>query len=196
MQDHKVFAHHDKWGTFQIPKAFLNTNNNAPAAVAPKAVRQARGACMLPPWHGTRHALLGFGTCVLMAIHMPSALSEFLYISTPTLAPRPHHPSRWHSRRCLVQLQVSNGHGWHGARKIARAKEQQKQQEKQQQQQKLKHKQQQQQQIQQQQKRKQEQEQKRKRKQDQRQNGGGETGALSVDGVKACRPTICAHNIV
>ena len=50
MQDHKVFAHHDKWGTFQVPKAFLNTNNNAPAAVAPKAVRQASRAhaCSLP----------------------------------------------------------------------------------------------------------------------------------------------------
>ena len=56
MQDLKVFAHHDKWGTFQVPKAFLNTNNNAPVAVAPKSVRQARRACMLPPWHGTRRA--------------------------------------------------------------------------------------------------------------------------------------------
>ena len=48
MQDHKVFARHNKWGTFQVPKAFLNTN--APAAVAPKAVRQARcvHACSLP----------------------------------------------------------------------------------------------------------------------------------------------------
>ena len=92
-------------------------------------------------------------------------------------------------RRHLVNLQASNGHGWHGARKIARANEQQKLQEKQQQQQKLKHKQQQQQQQQQ-------QKQKQKQKQDQQQNRGGETGALSVDGVKACRPTICAHNIV
>ena len=91
-----------------------------------------------------------------------------------------------HSRCHLVHMQVSNGHGWHGARKIARAKEQQKQQEKQQQQQKLKHKQQQQQQKQQKQKRKQEQQQQQKRKQDQEQNGGGETGALLVDGVKAC----------
>ena len=51
MQDHKVFAHHDKWGTFQVPKAFLNMNSNAPAAVALKAVRQASGAhaCSLTP---------------------------------------------------------------------------------------------------------------------------------------------------
>jgi len=52
MQGYKVFAHHDKWGTFQVPKAFLNnTNNNAPAAAAPKPVRQARRArytCPLP----------------------------------------------------------------------------------------------------------------------------------------------------
>ena len=48
MQDHKVFARHNKWGTFQVPKAFLNTT--APAAVAPKVVRQARRghACSLP----------------------------------------------------------------------------------------------------------------------------------------------------
>ena len=94
-------------------------------------------------------------------------------------------------------MQVSNGHGWHGARKIARAKEQQKQQEKQQQQQKLKHKQQQQQQKQQKQKRKQEQEQqqKQKRKQEQQQNGGGGTGALSADGVKARTHTTFAHKI-
>ena len=58
MQDHKVFAHHDKWGTFLIPKAFLNTNNNASAAVPPKAVRQARGthACASSLAHGTRRA--------------------------------------------------------------------------------------------------------------------------------------------
>ena len=54
MQDHKVFAHHDKWGTFQVPKAFLNTNNEYPAAVPPKAVRQARGACMLHTCGTTR----------------------------------------------------------------------------------------------------------------------------------------------
>ena len=94
-----------------------------------------------------------------------------------------------HLRCHLVHMQVSNGHGWHGVRKMVRAKEAQKQQEKQQQQQKLKQKQQQQQQQQQQkQKRKQvqEQQQKQKRKQEQQQNGGGETGALSVDGVKVC----------
>ena len=52
MQDHKVFAHHDKWGTFQVPKAFLlNTNNDSQAAVSLKAVRQASGAhaCSLTP---------------------------------------------------------------------------------------------------------------------------------------------------
>ena len=55
MQDHKVFAHHDKWGTFQVPKAFLNTNSNAPAAVTPKAVRQqACGAYVLHPCGKTR----------------------------------------------------------------------------------------------------------------------------------------------
>ena len=70
-EDHKVFAHHDKWGTFQVPKAFLNMNNNAPAAVAPKAVRQASGAhaCSLPlARHSSRslHCYIGFRTCVLI----------------------------------------------------------------------------------------------------------------------------------
>ena len=46
MQDHKVFARHNKFGTFEVPKEFLNTNNNASA---PKVVWQAREACMLPP---------------------------------------------------------------------------------------------------------------------------------------------------
>ena len=85
-----------------------------------------------------------------------------------------------------MHVQVSNGHGWHGARKVARANEQQKQQENQQQQQ--------------QQKQKQKQEQKRKQKQQQKrkqeQNGGGETGALSVDGVKARTSAIYARNIL
>ena len=39
-QDHKVFARHDKLGMFEVPKEFLNTNKQAPAAVK-KAVRQA-----------------------------------------------------------------------------------------------------------------------------------------------------------
>ena len=95
-----------------------------------------------------------------------------------------------------MHVQVSNGHGWHGARKVARANEQQKQQETQQEQQKLKQKQKLKQQQEQKQKRKQEQQQKQKRKQEEQQNGGGETGALSVDGVKARTPTICAQNIL
>ena len=103
-----------------------------------------------------------------------------------------------HLRCHLVHMQVSNGHGWHGVRKMARANEQQKQQEKQQQKQKLKQKQQQQkpkqqQQQKQKQKQQQEQQQKQKGKQEQQQNGAGETGALSVYGVKARTrtPTIC-----
>ena len=79
-----------------------------------------------------------------------------------------------HSRCRLVHVQVSNAHGWHGARNMARANEQQKQQEKQKQQQKLKQKQQQQQ-------------------KKQQQNGGGETGAVSVDGVKARTHLPFAH---
>ena len=83
---------------------------------------------------------------------------------------------------------------------MARANEQRKQQEKQQQKQKLKHKQQQQkleQQQKQKQKQQQEQQQKQKGKQEQQQNGAGETGALSVDGVKARTrtPTTFAHTI-
>ena len=72
MQYHNVFAHHDKWGTFQVPKAFLNTNNIATAAVAPQAVRQARGkmlylhASSLGTAHVAQLALPGFGTRVLI----------------------------------------------------------------------------------------------------------------------------------
>eukprot|EP00964_Phaeocystis_antarctica_P007049 scaffold3823_cov60-Phaeocystis_antarctica.AAC.2 len=66
---------------------------------------------------------------------------------------------------------------------MARANEQQKQQEKQKQQQKLKQKQQQQ----------QKEQKKQKRKQKQQQNGGGETGAVSVDGVKARTHLPFAH---
>ena len=40
LQDHKVFARHDKFGMLEVPKEFLNTNKQAPAAVK-KAVRQA-----------------------------------------------------------------------------------------------------------------------------------------------------------
>ena len=39
-QDHKVFARHDKLGMFEVPKEFLNTNKQAPAAVK-KAGRKA-----------------------------------------------------------------------------------------------------------------------------------------------------------
>ena len=95
-----------------------------------------------------------------------------------------------HSRRHLVHnVQVSNAHGWHGARNMARANEQRKQQQQQQQKQK-----------QQQQKQQQEQKQKQKLvqkqlKQQQQQDGGGKTrvsslspdsaGAHAVDGVEA-----------
>ena len=45
---------HSKFGTFQVPKEFLNTNKKAPAAVAPKqAVRQVRQASIcvgFTPW--------------------------------------------------------------------------------------------------------------------------------------------------
>ena len=66
MQDHKVFARHNKFGTFEVPKEFLNTHEKASAAVAPKAVRQARRACMcsLPDTACVaRPALPGFALC-------------------------------------------------------------------------------------------------------------------------------------
>ena len=57
MQDHKIFARHDKFGTIQVPKEFL-TNQKAPVAVAPnKAVQQACRASMDVP-SLTRHARL------------------------------------------------------------------------------------------------------------------------------------------
>ena len=89
-----------------------------------------------------------------------SAPREFLYIGT-TLVPfslpsaAPLVLLVTHSRRHLTHVQVSNAHGWHGARNMARSNEQHKQQ--QQQQQKLKQQQQKQQQ-------KQQQEQRQKRK--------------------------------
>ena len=76
MQDHKVFARHKKFGTFQVPKEFLNTHEKAPAAVAPKAVRQARRACMcsLPDTAcvcAARTARLRTVRSYLIAIRMP-----------------------------------------------------------------------------------------------------------------------------
>ena len=114
-----------------------------------------------------------------------SAPREFLYIGIPNPATgcTTHVLMVTHSRRRLVHVQVSNAHGWHGARNMARANEQQKQQEKQKQQQKLKQKQQQQ----------QKKQKKQKRKEKQQQNGGGETGAVSVDGVKARTHLPFAH---
>ena len=107
-----------------------------------------------------------------------------------------------HSRRHFVQVQVSNAHGWHGVRNMARANEKHKQQ---QQQQKQKQQQQQKQQQEQKQKLEQKQELEQKQsKQQQQQNGGGKSrvsslspdpaGALSVDGVEAHTPAICAHS--
>ena len=66
-QDHGVFAQHSKFGTFQVPREFLNTDKKASAAVAPnKAVQQARRACVCPHC-GTisivRPALLDFAKC-------------------------------------------------------------------------------------------------------------------------------------
>ena len=85
--------------------------------------------------------------------------------------------------------QVSNAHGWHGARKTARANEQQKQQQPQKQEQELKQKQD----NKQKQKQQQKQKQKRKQEQEQEQNGGGETGALAADGVEARVSQPLAH---
>ena len=122
-----------------------------------------------------------------------SAPREFLYIGIPNPATgcTTHVLMVTHSRRRLVHVQVSNAHGWHGARNTARANEQQKQKQQQQQ----KQKQQKQQQQQQQQKQKQKQDLKQPKKQ-QQQNGGGETGALSFDGVEARLPAICAHTLL
>ena len=75
MQDQKVFARHNKFGTFEVPKEFLNTHEKASVAVAPKAVQQARRACMCPPWHNTccavRTARLRTVRSYLIAIRMP-----------------------------------------------------------------------------------------------------------------------------
>ena len=77
-----------------------------------------------------------------------SAPREFLYIGIPSPATgcTTHVLMVTHSRRRLVHVQVSNAHGWHGARNTARANEQQKQKQQQQQKQKQQKQQQQQQQ--------------------------------------------------
>ena len=83
--------------------------------------------------------------------------------------------------------QFSNAHGWHGARRMAPANEQQKQKQRQQQQQQKKQK-----------------KAKQQAKQQQQQNCGDTrvslsptpAGALSVAGVKARTPPICAQNIL
>ena len=104
-----------------------------------------------------------------------------------------------------MYVQVSNAHGWHGARNMARANEQQKQKQQQQQQQQKQNQQQQQQQKQkQQQKKKHEQKQEQKQPEQQQQQSGGvgtlvssispnPAGALSVDGVEARIAAIRAH---
>ena len=101
-----------------------------------------------------------------------------------------------HSSRHLVHVQVSNAHGWHGARNMARANEQRKQKQQKKRQQ-----------LNQQQMQKQQQKQKLEQKQakQQHQNGGGEArvsslspdpaGTLSVDGVKARISAISAHSL-
>ena len=171
MQDHKVFAR-NKFGTFEVPKKFLNTHQNSPAAVAPKAVRQARRACVFPPWHDTRHSAR---TSWLICFPSRSYTNSSVYLLCIThISIECTHAAR------LVHVQVSNAHGWHGVRRMARANEQQKQQEKLLQQQKLKQKHKKEQ--------RQQQKQKQERKREQQQNGGGEAGALSIDGVEARIP--------
>ena len=91
VQDYKVFARHNKFGTFEVPKEFLNTHEKASVAVAPKAVQQARRACMCPPWHNTccavRTARLRTVRSYLIAIRMP-----LHRVSSCTLAPYSLHP--------------------------------------------------------------------------------------------------------
>ena len=91
------------------------------------------------------------------------------------------------ARLCLVHLQVSNTHDWHGTQRLARTNEQ----ETQQLQQKAK------------QRRQQQQQQAKTRQQ---QQNGGETrvstlspnpaGVRSADDVKARTPTVCAQTIL
>ena len=155
---HGVFAVHSKFGTFQVPDEFLNMDEKAPAAVAPKqAVRQVRVRPV---------ACVDFTPCgpIWSAIRTP------LHAGVPT-----------HWRPCLggdaltpsscACAQVSNAHGWHGARglRLARAIEHQKQQQKQQQQQQ-----------QQQQKQKQKQQEQQKQKQ-QKQTRGNRVSSPSPD---------------
>eukprot|EP00964_Phaeocystis_antarctica_P163560 scaffold139965_cov118-Phaeocystis_antarctica.AAC.2 len=95
MQDHKVFARHNKFGTFQVPKEFLNTHEKASAAVAPiKAVRQARWACMCSLLDTLRgpHCQTLYCAVLSDSYTYPSAPREFLYIGTPTPVRRLHAP--------------------------------------------------------------------------------------------------------
>ena len=129
--------------------------------------RRAGHACSLPgTTHVTLLALLGFLLSLYTHSSVPSLQNPYLNRDALTLP--------------LVHVQVSNAHGWHGVRRMARANEQQKQQEKLLQQQKLKQKHKKEQ--------RQQQKQKQERKREQQQNGGGEAGALSIDGVEARIP--------
>ena len=81
-----------------------------------------------------------------------------------------------------IHVQVSNAHGWHGDRKLARANEQEEQKQKQMQKQKEEAKQQRKQ-----QKSKKRQQQQKQAKQREQQNGGGETrvSTLSSSGARS-----------
>ena len=147
MQDHKVFARHKKFGTFQVPKEFLNTNKQASAAVAPKrTVRQARQSFACPLWHDM-HMHMCRAACISRRHKVQYCLisytsRESLHLGTFTplhLGCTIHLGVVTRSSLRLVILQVSKADGWHGARRMARADKQQTQpKQKQQKQQKQK----------------------------------------------------------
>ena len=94
LQGYKVFARHAKFGTFQVPKEFLNTNKGVntnkrdPAAVAPKTmVRHARRARVCPPCDKHRVALTTrfrkVQSCLIN--YTPLHGAEFLHIDSPVL---------------------------------------------------------------------------------------------------------------
>ena len=171
---------------FRVPLEFLNTDRKASAAVVPKqAVRQVRQACLCvvrPALPHTSHRVVLYA-CL--------CTRELLHIGTHVLMVNALTPS---SCACA---QVSNAHGWHGARgvRIARANEQQKQLQKQ------KQLQQQQQQQQQKQQKQQKQKQKQKQKQQKQTNETRvsslspdlDPGAISVDGVEARIPAFAVR---
>ena len=129
LQDHKVFAQHEKFGMFQVPKEFLNTNKKAPAAVAPKEKVHSRRVGHAYPWHDTRDAAR------TTRVRKMDVLSDKLYTSLPLhLSYIIHVSIVTRSRRHLVRAQVNKADGHTNEQQTQQKQEKTRNQQKQKQQ--------------------------------------------------------------